>query len=67
MGSTPLPVLPTERQARARLAGLTRAVRAANTRHAELVRRRAELRAELVDARRQWRAARSLERRRVAS
>ena len=27
MGSTPTPILPTERQARARLAGLTRAAR----------------------------------------
>ena len=67
MGSTPTPILPTDRQARARLAGLTRAARAANTRHAELVRRRAELRTELADARRQWRAARSRERRQVAS
>jgi chorismate mutase len=67
MGVTPTLATVTERQARARLARLTRTARSVDRRHAQLTQRRADLAVELADARRQYQAIRARERGEVAS
>jgi hypothetical protein len=67
MGATPDPALLTERQARARLARLTRTVYSVDRRLDDLTRRRVELNRALVAARQNYEAVRDRKRREGAS